>query len=225
MSKATLLRILRTLELHEVIRRRESDRSFTLGPGIIRLGTLALRHSGVLEVSRPYIKRLQVITGETVCVFMVSGTDRMCVDVVPSQHDLRMTIDVGATRPLHAGAAGKVLVAFMPAQDIRRILLGRRLPELTEKTVTSPARLFRQLEEIRRKGVAVSHGESVRGAAAIAAPIFGRDHSVIAAVNVLGPSIRLTSGRIQQFIPAVLEAAAAISRELGHGLSMISGAR
>jgi DNA-binding IclR family transcriptional regulator len=131
MSKATLLRVLRTLQTHDFVRQRPEDHSFVLGPAAIRLGTLALRHTGVFEIARPYLRRLQATTGETVCLFVVSGTDRLCVESIPSQHDLRMTADVGTTRPLHAGAAGKVLLAFMEEAAARRVLLGRRLPRLT----------------------------------------------------------------------------------------------
>lgn len=214
-SKATLLRILRTLEAHEIVRQRADDRSFVLGPCIIRLGTLALRDSGLLEVGLSHIKRLQALTGETVCLFIVSGTHRVCVATMPSQHDLRMTVDVGATRPLYAGAAGKVLLAFMPEEEVRRVLAGERLQRLTEKTVTTASAVLRELEGIRRACVAISYGEFVPGGAAIAAPIFGPEESLIAAVNLLGPQSRMTAEVIQRFTPAVIATARAISSELG----------
>jgi DNA-binding IclR family transcriptional regulator len=215
LSKATILRLLRTLETHGMVRQRAEDRSFTLGPGAIRLGALALRHTGLLEVSRPRLTRLRALTGETACLFMVSGADRLCVDVVPSQHDLRLTLEVGMTRPLHAGAAGKVLLAFMPPRDAERILLRGRLPRLTAATVTSPAVLLRQLGPIRRDGFAATHGEAVDGAAAVAAPVFDRDDVLVAAVNVLGPRLRMSDPAIREIVPAVKAAAQAISGELG----------
>jgi DNA-binding IclR family transcriptional regulator len=215
LSKATVLRLLRTLEAHGIVRQRPEDRTFALGPGAVRLGTLALRHAGLLEVSRPHLRQLQALSGETACLFMVSGADRVCVDVMPSQHPLRMTLEVGATRPLHAGAAGKVLLAFLPEAEARRILYRRTLPRLAALTVTSPARLSRQLEAIRQAGHAVSHDEAVAGAAAIAAPVFDRDGSLVAAVNLLGPRSRISGEVAQQLVPAVVKAAHAISRELG----------
>jgi DNA-binding IclR family transcriptional regulator len=215
LSKATVLRLLRTLESQGIVRQRPEDRSFTLGPGAIRLGALALRHTGLLEVGRPHLSRLRALTGETACLFMVSGTDRICVDVVPSQHDLRMTLDVGTTRPLHAGAAGKVLLAFMPPRDAERILLRGQLPRLTAGTVTSPAVLLRQLGQIRSERIATTQGEAVDGAAAVAAPVFDRDERLVAAVNVLGPRLRMTDPVIREIVPAVHAAAHAISRELG----------
>lgn len=215
LSKATILRLLRTLESHGMVRQRLEDRSFTLGPGAIRLGALALRHTGLLEVSRPHVSRLRALTGETVCLFMVSGNDRICVDVVPSQHDLRMTLDVGTMRPLHAGAAGKVLLAAMPPRDAERILLRGQLSRLTPGTVTNPAVLLRQLQQIRRDGFATTHDEAVEGAAAVAAPVFDRDETLVAAVNVLGPRLRMTDQVIREIVPAVKAAAQAISRELG----------
>jgi DNA-binding IclR family transcriptional regulator len=224
LSKATVLRLLRTLEAHGVVRQRREDRMFTLGPGAVRLGTLALRHAGLLELSRPHLRHLQALTGETVCLFMVSGRDRVCVDVMPSQHPLRMTLDVGATRPLHAGAAGKVLLAFLPSAEARRILFRRRLPRLAALTVTSPARLSQQLARIAQDGYAISHDEAVEGAAAIAAPVIDRDGSVVAAINVLGPRSRMADEVARQMVPAVVKAAGAISRELGarepgHGMA------
>lgn len=214
-SKATLLRTLRTLEAHQIVRQRSLDRAFVLGPGIIRLGTLALRRSNLLEVSLPHIKCLQAVTGETACLFMVNGRHRVCVASVASPHDLRLTVEVGTTRPLHAGAAGKILLAFMPEAEARRVLGGGPLPRLSEKTITSVPSRLRQLQEIRREGVAVSYGEAVPGGAAIAAPVFDRDESLIAAVNLLGPQSRMTPEVIQEFAQAVVATARAISEELG----------
>jgi DNA-binding IclR family transcriptional regulator len=216
MSKATLLRVLRTLQTHDFVRQRNEDHSFVLGPSAIRLGTLALRHTRVFEIARPYMRRLQATTGETVCFFVVSGTDRLCVDSIPSRHDLRMTADVGTTRPLHAGAAGKVLLAFMEEPAARRVLLGRRLQRLTDRTIADGPTVLRQLEEIRRNRYAVSAGEAVAGAAAIAAPILDRDESLVGALNVLGPQVRLTAARIKQLVPLAVETAEALSKELGY---------
>lgn len=214
-SKATLLRTLRTLQAHQILRQRPLDRAFVLGPGIIRLGTLALRRSNLLEVSLPHIKRLQAVTGETACLFMINGRHRVCIASVPSPHDLRLTVEVGTTRPLHAGAAGKVLLAFMPQAEARRVLGRGPLPRLSEKTITSVRSLLWQLEEIRRAGMAVSYGEAVPGGAAIAAPIFDRDESLIAAVNLLGPQSRMTGEVIGQFTQVVVASARVISEELG----------
>lgn len=216
MSKATLLRILRTLQAHEFVRQRKDDHSFVLGPAALRLGTLALRQTGLLDVARPYLRRLQATTEETVCLFVVSGADRLCVDAIPSQHELRMTVEVGATRPLHAGAAGKVLLAFMDPTAARRILLGRRLRRLTPRTITDGRAVLRQLDEIRRNRYAISFGEAVAGAAAIAAPVWDREHSLVGALNVLGPETRLTAARARQLAPVVVETAEALSKELGY---------
>ncbi|MBI2526087.1 MAG: IclR family transcriptional regulator [Candidatus Rokubacteria bacterium] len=216
MSKATLLRILWTLSHHGIVRQREEDRAFVLGPELVRLGTLALNHSGLLEVCRRHLRRLQALTEETVCLFVRTGRDRLCVDVAPSQHELRITINVGATRPLHAGAAGKVLLAFMPEDEARRIVCGRPLEAITERTLTDGMQLLRQLKDIRARRVAVSEGEAVRGAAAIATPILDKDGGVVAAVNVLGPRLHLTPARIHRLIPAVVAAAETMSEELGH---------
>lgn len=214
-SKATLLRILRTFERHGIVRQRADDRSFVLGPGIIRLGTLALRHLGLLEVGVPHLKRLQALSGETVCLFIVSGADRICVATAPSQHDLRMSVDVGAVRPLCVGAAGKVLLAFMPEDDARRIVFGQRLRRFTRKTITDPAALLRAVEGVRQAGVAVSFGEIVPGAAAIAAPVFDREDALVGAINLLGPQSRMTREAIERLTPIVVSTARALSGELG----------
>lgn len=161
------------------------------------------------------MKRLHAGAGETVPLFVPTDTHRVSVEVLPSPHDLRMTFDVGASRLLHAGAAGKAMLAFMPAKDVRRVLAAPRLPRFTPDTVTSPRVLIRQLAEVHHRGFTISHGEARPGAAAIVAPVFHQEEALIGALKLLGPRSRMTEGVIRGLAPAVVSAAQAISKDLG----------
>ncbi|MCL5045596.1 MAG: IclR family transcriptional regulator, partial [Actinobacteria bacterium] len=80
----------------------------------------------------------------------------------------------------------------------------------------NPDRMSVQLEDIKRQGFAVSHGEREQGASAVAAPIWNAERQVEAAVSISGPTARWTTADVEQFARIVREGAADISRELGY---------
>lgn len=64
---------------------------------------------------------------------------------------------------MYATGVGKVLLAYAPAA-VRAEVLGGPLPRATAYTVTSPARLKRQLERVRSDGYATTAEEMTLGA-------------------------------------------------------------
>jgi DNA-binding IclR family transcriptional regulator len=95
------------------------------------------------------------------------------------------------------------------------------LARYTDKTIRDRARLERQLRTIRRQGYATSVAERFAGASAVAAPVLGADGTVIAAVNISGPSDRFTGTRQAEYIRQVTKAALALSRAMGGGRAQL----
>jgi DNA-binding IclR family transcriptional regulator len=93
--------------------------------------------------------------------------------------------------------------------------LSRSLTSYTDKTITSPDVLRKQLEVIRRRGYAVDDEEMEAGVCAVSAPICDRQGAVIAAISVPSPISRMTQERIPEIAEALKEAARAISQRLG----------
>jgi DNA-binding IclR family transcriptional regulator len=120
---------------------------------------------------------------------------------------------VGRRRSAHATSSGKVLLAFGSQADVDDAVAGG-LPRLGPRTITTRTRLNQALADVRRAGYAISADEAAPGVVSIAAPIFDRIGSCVAAVSVAGPLIRMPSDRHDQLVRMVVRTAAEISRAL-----------
>lgn len=195
------------------------------GLRLLELGAIAAEQMELRQAARPILRELLEQTGETVNLSVYHNGHRICVEKVDSIHDIRGVIHVGKPYPLHAGAAGKAILALLPPSEVERILRHQPLERFTDRTLVRKADLLRSLAEIRRTGVAVSHGERVEGATAVSAPIFDGQGQVVASITVSGPSFRFTPERLRRYRDLVKDAAAHLTRAIGGRLPRQDGER
>jgi DNA-binding IclR family transcriptional regulator len=207
LSRATALRILRTLGDLDVVSLDPGTRTYRLGPAACRLGIAAGEQLDVSRAARPVLEALQTATGETVCLFRRQGAERVCIAAVTSEQDLKYSMDVGQRRPLLRGAPGKALIAHMDA-DARESLLATLRPAEARALIAA-------CRHVRETGVAVSADEVVRGGTAIAAPVFGPDGRARAVLAVLAPSARLDTAAVRRTVALVRTAAREITERIG----------
>ena len=135
------------------------------------------------------------------------GTSRVCIAEFVSHQVVRMAMGVGRVFPIYAGAAGKALLSGMKEQALDEILGGEaKLVLPGSNTIVTASRLKRELMSVREDHYATSDGETVSGAAAIAAPVFG-PRGVEAAINIAGPATRWTRSAMNSVVPRLLETA------------------
>lgn len=161
----------------------------------------------------PYMRALHRDTRETVVVSALVGKERVPVDQLVSPHEIKLAVELGRPFPLHAGASGRAILAFLQ-EDARESILKQPLERLTSETVTDRAYLRSLLVATRESGVAVSHNERQEGSASIAAPVFDSG-GVTGALSVCGPGYRFDEGALDRYAPLVKSAAAQLSQELG----------
>jgi DNA-binding IclR family transcriptional regulator len=141
------------------------------------------------------------------------GTDRLNIDVVLGTHELKAVPEVGGTRPIYAGAAGKALLAFLSDGEAKQVIGDSRIPKVARNTVESGRALYASLKAIRDRGYARSAEETVNGQGAIAAPILVNG-SLVGVVNVSIPLVRLSEKFGQEAVPLVMKTARVISRAM-----------
>jgi DNA-binding IclR family transcriptional regulator len=170
----------------------------------------------LLTLSMPHLEALRDLTDETVSLHVAVGNSRVCIAEFVSHQVVRMAMGVGRVFPLFAGAAGKALLSGMGDSAVDEILGSEtKLVLPGSNTVVTAARLKRELMVVREVHYATSDGETVSGAAAIAAPVFG-PRGVEAAINIAGPATRWTRNARQEVLPRLLGTAATISEHLGY---------
>lgn len=216
LSKSAVSRILSTLNQARLVRKDPVSKKYRLGPKVLELADIFLMGMKWREVSIPHLKELRNKTGETVAIFILDGDHRVCLEIYQSSHELRSVLNIGGRYPLHAGAAGKILLAYLPEEERRKILAQAGMPKITPNTITDLKDLEKQLTRIRKQGFAVSHQETTDFLSAISAPIKDYSGKVIAAVYVGGPSVRFTNHNIMKFKQLLLATTENISREIGY---------
>jgi IclR family KDG regulon transcriptional repressor len=189
-----------------------------LRPGLrfVALGQLAQQQFELGQVARPFMEELALETQETVLLAVLREGQAYCAEKVESVQRVRLSFDLGARLPLHAGASSKILLAQLPETEAERVIRTRGLPRYTPKTIVNPIALHRELTRIRKDGYAVSLEEFDAGAWAISAPICGSRDGTIAGLTLSGPLQRLTPQRKAEWIIAVCRTAARISTKLGY---------
>jgi DNA-binding IclR family transcriptional regulator len=212
LARSTAHRLLKALEAQGLLS-FDTAFGYRLGARLVRLASAAMRELPLRDLARPALERLARATGETAQLFVRSGDERLCIDVVESESELRTIVPVGASLPLTAGSAGKVIMSWAPD---RERLFGLLRP-FTDRT-PGVDRLRRQLAATHRQGWAESSGEREPGVASVSAPIFDGTGTVLAAVSVSGPVQRLGPRPGRQYAPPVLAAAREIESALGDSL-------
>jgi DNA-binding IclR family transcriptional regulator len=185
-------------------------RSYSLGPQILRLSNVMVSRDDLPNVAEPSLVRLRDLTGETVGLHWLMGSQRVCVYEVVSPHPIRMTSGLGSAYPLSKGAASKAILSLLEASTRQ---------ELLSATAEAPAgmrraRLLSEVDEAAARGYATSAGETTEGAAAVAAPI-RRLGGGVGAINITGPANRFTPKRMRAAVKPLLAEAARIHRVLG----------
>jgi len=204
LHKATVSRLLVSLHRAGMVRRNE-DGFYTVGPAVVALASRAIEtHRTLLDVLREPLRRVWQITGETIGVHVRAGGNRVGIEELESPQPIKYSAGLGQ-RSLHAGAAGRIFLAFLTPDERRQVLNDMRLVRFTEATITSLSDLEKHLENDRRRGYSMSFGEAIPGVAAVSIPVFDSTGKVVASVSVLGPRARLS--------PAVLRRYAGILRE------------
>lgn len=213
--KSTLHRFLVSLEEHGILRRDPSDKSWRLGYRLVGWGSLAEKSTGLNDVARPFMQKIADATGETVALTVYTDQEVLCIEKIEALHSVRLALDVGGRRPPHAGASSKILMAFLPDEEIKRIIKNRGLPKLCENTITDPGVLDSELAKIRSLGYAFSIEETDPGSWGVATPIMDHRKTIIAAIGVAGPVQRFSDNLLQQYVSVCRQASQSISRMFG----------
>ena len=216
LPKSSVHRLLTALAAEGLVERTPPNGRYRLGLRLYELGAIVSSHLDLHEVVSPYLDDLRNRTGETVHVSILDAGEVVYVERRESSHTLRIFRRVGHRNHAHCTSSGKVLLAWLPADERRRIYAEHGLPPHTPQTITDPERLEEELVRVRERGYAENINESELGASSVAAPIRDVSGSVIAAIAIAAPSARFSRESMRRFASEVVTAAERISSHLGY---------
>jgi DNA-binding IclR family transcriptional regulator len=215
LPKSTTFRFLEALESQGMIHYDSNHKGYRLGHRLIHLGMLAQASIDLRNDALPILRSLTEETGETSILSMRFGSNGTWVEMIESRQPVRLAMRVGQPLLLHAGASSKVLLAFLPEDEIERILGQMDLVPIATNTITDPERLKDELRIIREHGYATSFEETDEGAMGIAAPVFDHTGRPIAGIGIAAPIVRIPREQISKILDPVLNASRKLSKQLG----------
>jgi DNA-binding IclR family transcriptional regulator len=210
LSASTVSRLLATLAQAGFVTYVEETGRYRLGSRLMLYGNLVHSRLDLRQTLRPLLELLAGRTGETATLSAPSTPDAITIDFVQAPGSVVSVAELGRPSVAHATAAGKVGLAFGPAE-----LPAGRLVRFTDRTVTDKKVLAAELDDVRRRGFASAKGEREPDLNAIAAPVFSRQGSLAAIAGVQGPAPRFDSGAMADAGRHLRSISLAMSHALG----------
>ena len=195
--------------------RRQPDGAFLIGPRVMGLAEAFV--SGT-DVAREFAALWADAGGapeETVVLSVLSGTDALYVAVRNSARPLGLAFNVGMRLPAYLSGSGKAMLAFLPAQEVRRRFADGLGTRLTKKGTRSVEVLLRELAVTKKRGWSVDDEAVREGVYSFGAPVFGASGEVVAAVSVCINKATLGADQGARHREAALAVSEALTARLG----------
>lgn len=187
LHKSIVSRLVSCLCEWRMLERDRSTKRIRLGLGAFQLGMQVANQNPLQRLSLPLLGALVERTKHTAHVSTRDGHEMLVIGSVLSPSALRVTLLQGDRRPLHATAAGKILLAHMEENERDALIARFGLPARTRKTIVAAKELSKALSAIRASGIAWNEGESAPGVGGVAAPVYDASGIVIGAVSIVFP--------------------------------------
>ena len=211
LPRSSAYRFAGTLRSAGLLVQDPASRRYRLGARLLRLQSAITCPMDLRTLAVPFMRELVERSSETAHLTERRGDTGVIVEVVESPYTLRMAPRRGETFPLHGGALGRAILAFLPPRDVARIVAAAPRRPVAPNTPTTPAGIRRLLRQVREAGYAMSIQELTAGACGVSAPLRQADGWAVASIGISGPMQRLTAERREALIEPVRKAAAEIS--------------
>lgn len=214
LHKSTVSRILATLEREELVERDSATRRFRLGLGVIALAGPLLANLDVRRVAYPVLVDLRRATGETSALMLWDGVEAVCVEQVPSSHQVKHTTPLGARYRDAASSSVQVFLARLDEFSVRSLLMNGTIeyPGLDQAGLEA----FQvRLAEVNERGYALNYGETSLEEVGVAAPVHDHRGEPVAAVLVSAPRFRVSREQASAIGDAAVTAAREVEKRLG----------
>jgi IclR family acetate operon transcriptional repressor len=196
---------------------RDGFGNYMVGAKLSRLGSGASFQSTLSKLARPVMENLRKITGETINLAVLDGTDVLYIDVLETVHTFRLVTRIGSHLPFYSTSLGKAMVAAIAdSTRLEELLNGVEFEPTTPRSINNIGRLKKQLAIVRRQGYALDDEEAVAGIRCIGAAILEANGEVVAALSISGPVVRFTSDRVPLFSRELRKAVREVSWLLGN---------
>lgn len=214
LPKSTVARMLSALEAEGAIEQIEAGGRYRLGPAIEEIAGGSSSSRSLVSAAQPFLVHLSEQTEEASGLDVLDGRRVEFIDMVDSGQDVQIRDWTGESGPAHSLSAGLAILAHSPEEVVAAYIAGG-LPPMTSNTITTEQQLRDRLAQVRSAGYVWVHEEFTEGINSVAAPVFGPDGVVLAALRIHGPTFRFPDPeRLHDIGLIVARAATQLSEQL-----------
>lgn len=172
----------------------------------LRTGGQIRNQIPLYQAAKPEIDDLQEQVGEIANVGVEENGYMVQLYKTETVESIDDNAPTGACFHLHTTATGKAILSQLSEDRINNIIQRRGLPEFTNDTITKKEELLSELQEIRKRGYSINHGEHYVGVCAIGTSILNGSEEVLGAISISGPLSRISEDRIKnELAPELLD--------------------
>lgn len=187
MAKSSAFVIVHSLlELNYVQKNEKNEKKYCLGIEAFKLGAHYIQNVGLVKQCAQYLPPLVDKYAKTGFLAVLNGCDVIYLYKHAAQNAQLATCAIGSSKPAHATALGKAILAFLPEEQLLPVIDQIRFVAYTPNTITSKDSLLQELSLIRKCGYSTERGELSNLTFCCGAPIFDYTGRVIAAISLAG---------------------------------------
>jgi len=215
-DKTTVNRITSCLIKRGYLKQKVKRGKYSLGMKFLDYSGVIKKRSNIRTKAMPYLIKLARHTKESIILTILDGQFAAYNEIIPSEKAHKIVPDEGTRVPLYCTGVGKIFLSAMTDKEFDEYIRLANLETHTEKTISQPEYLKAHIDIVAKEGIAYEYDEYFIGIANVATGIRDSDGKIVAAVGVLGPSLRLTLRQMKEFVPELKKCALEISQELGY---------
>jgi IclR family KDG regulon transcriptional repressor len=218
LHNSTTFHLVKTLVTLGYIRQEKESKRYRVGRPLFALAANCLDEIEMVNVATPILEDLSRETGESSHFAVRMGDAVVVIARTSGPGAFQLTDRVGVVRPAHCTALGKVILAALRPDQLARFLERVELKPSTDKSITEIPVLLREIEEVRRGGMAFDDGEFNLEVRCVAVPVRDFTGNIVGALGISGPIWRLSLQALQSRAKNVQAAADRLSAEFGGSL-------
>jgi DNA-binding IclR family transcriptional regulator len=215
LHNSTAFHLAKTMVSLGYIRQERDSKRYRIGLPLFALAASALDEIEMVNIATPILEQLSRDTGESGHFAVRMGDAVVVIARTSGSGAFQLTDRVGVVRPAHCTALGKVILASLDDDQIKRFMQRAELKPSTKKSITEVPALLREIADVKRTGVAFDQGEFNLEVRCIAVPTKDFTGQTIGAIGISGPIWRESSQALQTKTKAVLGAGARLSAAFG----------
>jgi DNA-binding IclR family transcriptional regulator len=215
LHNSTTFHLAKTLVSLGYLRQEKDSKRYRIGRPLFALAASALDEIEMVNVATPVLEDLSRETAESGHFAVRMGDAVVVIARTSGPGAFQLTDRVGVVRPAHCTALGKIILASLRPDQLKRFLERVEMKPATKKSISEVSVLLREIAEIKRTGIAFDDGEFNPEVRCIAVPVMDFTGQVIGALGISGPIWRLSNQALQTHARVVRLAANRLSAEFG----------